>query len=145
MLKDNKQYKSNINLVAMLYLETAYNLGIKEKEYLENAVERYQGFSEEVRNDAVVKYLYALCLELNGSIEAAERIYAELDWEGDANIACRYLICKLSRNEYAEAVELYKNINQAVINIKLKSLCTVRKRTGNKWVLLYPEPLWLTG
>ena len=122
LLKDNKQYKSNINLVAMLYLETAYNLGIKEKEYLENAVERYQGFSEEVRNDAVVKYLYALCLELNGSIEAAESIYAELDWEGDANIACRYLICKLSRNEYAEAVKAYRKVNPSVVHTKLKSL-----------------------
>lgn len=122
LLKDNKQYKSNKNLVAMLYLETAYNLGINEKEYLENVVERYQEFSEEVRNDSIVKYLYALCLELNGSIELAENIYAELNWKKDENIACRYLICKLSRNEYAEAVGLYKKINQSVINTKLKSL-----------------------
>lgn len=121
-LKDNKQYKSNKKLVAMLYLETAYNLGINEKKYLENAVERYQGFSEEVKNDQVVRYLYALCLELNGSIESAEMIYAELDWEDDANIAYRYLICKLSRNEYTEAVELYRRIKQSVINTKLKSL-----------------------
>lgn len=106
----------------MLYLETAYNLGINEKKYLENVVDRYQGFSEEVKNDSVVKYFYALCLELNGSIEMAETIYAELDWDKDANIACRYLICKLSRNGYAEAVELYGKINQSVINTKLKSL-----------------------
>lgn len=121
-LQDNKQYKSNKKLVAMLYLETAYNLGINEKEHLENGVERYQGFSKEVKNDPMVKYLYALCLELNGSIEMAETIYAELDWEEDANIACRYLICKLSRNEYAEVVKLYGKINQSVINTKLKSL-----------------------
>lgn len=121
-LKDNKQYKSNKNLVAMLCLETAYNLGINEKKYLEDAVERYQGFSEEVKNDKAVKYLYALCLELNCSIESAEMIYAELDWEDDANIACRYLICKLSRNKYTEAVELYRRIKQSVINTKLKSL-----------------------
>ncbi len=121
-LKDNKQYKSNKKLVAMLYLETAYNLGIHEKQYLENVVDRYQEFSEEVKNDLVVRYLYALCLELNGSIEAAESIYAELDWAEDTNIACRYLICKLSRNEYAEVVELYGQINQSVINTKLKSL-----------------------
>ena len=121
-LKDNKQYKSNKSLVAMLYLETAYNLGIKEKEYLENVVERYQGFSEEVRNDALVKYLYALCLELNGSIEEAENIYAELDWEKDANIACRYLICKLSRNEYTEAVKAYMKVDPSVVHTKLKSL-----------------------
>ena len=121
-LKDNKQYKSNKKLVAMLYLETAYNLGINEKKYLESVVDRYQGFSEEVKKDSVVKYLYALCLELNGSIEVAESIYVELDWAEDANIACRYLICKLSRNEYAQAVELYGKINQSVINAKLRSL-----------------------
>ena len=122
LLKDNKQYKSNANLVAMLYLETAYNLGINEKEYLENAVERYQGFSNEVKDEPVVKYLYALCMELNGNTEAAESIYAELEWENDANIACRYLICKLSRNEYAEVVEAYRKINLSVVHIKLKSL-----------------------
>lgn len=121
-LKDNKQYKSNENLVAMLYLETAYNLGINEKEYLENAVERYQRFSEKVKNDQGVRCLYALCLELNGSIESAGMIYAELDWEENANVACRYLICKLSENEYTEAVELYRRIKQYVINTKLKSL-----------------------
>lgn len=121
-LKDNTQYKSNKNLVAMLCLETAYNLGINEKKYLETAIERYQGFSEEVKNDKDVRYLYALCLELNGSIESAEMIYAELDWEDDANIACRYLICKLSRNEYAEAVELFRRIKQTMINTKLRSL-----------------------
>lgn len=121
-LKDNKQYKSNKNLVAMLYLETAYNLGVNEKKYLEKVVDRYQGFSEEVQKDSAVKYLYALCLELNGSIEAAETIYAELDWIEDANVACRYLICKLSRNKYAEVVDLYGKINQSAINAKLKSL-----------------------
>lgn len=132
LLQDNKQYRSNKNLVAMLYLETAYNLGINEKKYLENVVDRYQGFSEEVKNDSVVRYLYALCLELNASIEVAETIYAELDWEENANIACRYLICKLSRNEYAEAVELYGKINQSVINTKLKSLYLTALFYGEK-------------
>lgn len=54
-LKNNKQYKSNKNLVAMSYLETAYNLGINEKVYLENVIERYQDFSEEVKNDRGVR------------------------------------------------------------------------------------------
>ncbi len=121
-LKDNNQYKSNKNLVAMLYLETAFNLGINEKEFLENAVERYQDFSEEVKNDQNVRYLYALCLELNGSIESAEMIYAELEWEDNANIAFRYLICKLTRNKYTEVVEFYRKIKQSVINTKLKGL-----------------------
>lgn len=122
LLRDNKQYKSNIKLVAMLYLESAYNLGINEKEYLESAIERYMEFTEEVKEDPMVKYLYALCVELNGGIDVAENIYAELDWNEDANIACRYLICKLSRNKYAEVIKLFDNINCSVINTKLKSL-----------------------
>lgn len=121
-LKDNKQYTSNNSLVAMLYLESAYNLGIDEKAYLENAIERYQDFTDAVKNDAVIKYLYALCLELNGSIDDADQIYAELDWRRDANIACRYLICKLSQAEYAEVVNLYRDVDDSVINTKLNSL-----------------------
>ena len=122
LLRDNKQYKSNIKLVAMLYLESAYNLGINAKEYLEAAIERYMKFTEEVKEDPTVKYLYALCVELNGGIDAAENIYAELDWSEDANIACRYLICKLLRNKYAEVMKVFDNINRSVINTKLKSL-----------------------
>lgn len=121
-LKDNKHYKDNKILVAMLYLDTAYNLGIDEKEYLEDVIERYHEFPENVKNEKVVKYLYALCLELNGSIEAAESIYAGLDWKNDANIACRYLICKLSRKDYAEAVRVYRDVIPVAKHTKLKSL-----------------------
>ena len=121
-LKENKQYKDNKKLVAMLYLETAYNLGISEKRFVENAIERYQDFPEEVKYDSTVKYLYALCIELNGNIEIAEKLYFELAWEEDSNIACRYMICKLSKGEYAEAVTMYENLSPAMINTKLKSL-----------------------
>lgn len=122
LLKENKQYISNKKLIAMLYLETGYNLGINEKENLETAIKRYKEFTEEVQNDSMVKYMFALCLEQNGNIEMAENIYAELDWEADVNIACRYLICKLTRCEYSEAVELYGKIKDSVINTKLKGL-----------------------
>ena len=121
-LKDNKQYKDNKNLVAMLYLETAYNLGIIEKEYLEDVVDRYQELPEEVKNDFSVKYLYALCIELNGNIDSAEKIYSELAWKEDANIACRYMICKLSKGDYVEAVALYRDLSLSMLSTKLKSL-----------------------
>lgn len=121
-LKENKQYKSNINLIAMLYLETAYNLGVSEKEYLETAVEKYNSFSEEVKNNYAVKYLYALCLEVNGNIDLAEKIYSELDWEKNAEISCRYMICKLSKRDYNGAVSVYKKLCSSVQNTKLKGL-----------------------
>ena len=122
LLKNNKQYKENQNLVAIIQLETACNLGINEKKYLENAIKRYQSFPEEVKNNSMVKYLYAFCLELNGGIEVAESIYAELEWEEDANIACRYLFCKLLKDEYAEVVKLYGKIRKALRNTKIKGL-----------------------
>lgn len=121
-LKDNEQYVGNKNLVAMLYLETGYNLGISDKKYLEDAIERYQKFSDDIRNDESVKYLYALCLELNGNIEDAGHIYAGMNWKNNANIACRYLICMLSRSKYAEAIKIYGEIDVSIINTKLKSL-----------------------
>lgn len=121
-LKENNQYKINEILVAMLYLETAYNLGIHEKKYLENIVERYQKFSEKTKNESIIKYLYALCLEVNGNIEEAETIYTGLNWKEDLSIAIRFLICKLERKKYKEAIELYKKISTPIINTKLKSL-----------------------
>ena len=122
LFKGNQQYENNKNLVAILYLETSYNLGINQKQFLENVIDKYQHFSEDVKCIFEVKYLYALCLELNGSLEIAESIYADLDWKGDVNVACRYFICKLAKSEYAEVINLYGNINPSVINSKLNSL-----------------------
>lgn len=121
-LKENKQYKCNENLIAMLYLETSCNLGIKEKEYLENAIQRYLSFSNKVKNESNVKYLYAFCLELNGDIETAESIYDDLDWENDTNVACRYMLCKLSKNDHNDVVTIYKKINTNAIHVRLTSL-----------------------
>lgn len=61
-------------------------------------------------------------MELNGNIEEAEYIYAELNWKNDTNIAFRYLICKLTRRKYAEVIKIYAEIDSAVMHTKLKSL-----------------------
>ena len=122
LLKDNTQYKGNKSLVAMIYLESAYNLGMNEKEYLEAAIEKYQEFPNDVKNEKVVKYLYALCLEMNGNIETAEGIYAGLDWKNNVNIACRYLICKLLCNDYAGVVRAYKEVTPSAMHTKLNGL-----------------------
>lgn len=65
---------------------------------------------------------YALCLEVNGNIDLAEKIYSELDWEKNAEISCRYMICKLSKRDYNGAVSVYKKLCSSVQNTKLKGL-----------------------
>lgn len=119
---DNKHYVANRNLIAILNLESAYSLGMNEKVYLENGIEKYNEYDENVKNDPVVCYLYGLCLELNGNIDDAEKVYSNQPWREDDNITLRYMICKISKGDYESAINIYKEVCNATISEKIKSL-----------------------
>ena len=45
-------------MVELLRLETAYNIGLNDKEYLENAIVEYEKQQDSVKNDNSVKFFY---------------------------------------------------------------------------------------
>ena len=66
-LKETEQYVVNKTMVKLLRLETAYNIGLNDKEYLESAIVEYEEHEDFLKDDNSVKFFYGLCLELNGN------------------------------------------------------------------------------
>ncbi len=59
-----KQYQASDLLIALLTLESYCYLGLSKKEYLEKAISTYDSFSESVRLNDIVRFYYALSVEL---------------------------------------------------------------------------------
>ena len=121
-LKETEQYIANEVMVELLRLETAYNIGLNDKEYLENAIVEYEKQQDSVKNDNSVKFFYGLCLELNGNMDMAVNIYETLNWEIEESVAIRYMICKIFTGSYEEAIAVFENTIEDIRSVKLNSL-----------------------
>lgn len=121
-LKENEQYVGNRMLVELIYLETAYNVGLNNKEYLECAIADYEACEDSVKNEETVRFFYGLCLELNGDTDKAVDVYKALNWNTEESVAIRYMICKISTGNYKEAIEIFENTIEGIRNAKLISL-----------------------
>ena len=121
-LKNYQQYKANILLVALLRLEAEFNLGIKEKKYIEKAVEEYSCYEEKIKKNLIVKYMYGLCLEIEGNIDEAIKVYSELDWKTDEAAAIRYMTCHLFQNNPEETIRIYNEIDKNIKSTRVFSV-----------------------
>lgn len=114
-LKEIKQYTQQEMFVAGLKMESSYHLGIADKEYLEQAIREFDSYSESTRSNTIIRYYYALCLELNGNRDKAIEVYEGLDWKSDLAIAERYMICLILDEQPQRAIEVYDKIEQKAI------------------------------
>ena len=106
-----KQAKQQSLLISALKMESFYHLGIAEKKYLECAIDEFNGYSEETKGQTIVRFFYALCLELNGQRDKAIVIYSSMDWKFDPFIAERYMLCLILNSRADEAISVYGLIN----------------------------------
>lgn len=105
--KGIKQYQSSELLVALLTMESYYYIGMSDKGYLEKAISAYDTFSNNVRNDAIVRFYYALCIEYNGDVEKAIALYETMQWKADETTAFRYLSCLILIGQNEKAWQQY--------------------------------------
>lgn len=112
-----KQYKQNELFAAGLTMESSYHLGITDKKYLDEAIAEYDTYSEEVKNNELIRYFYGLCLELDGEREKAVPIYASLDWKSDAVFAERYMLSLILTDQQDKAIEAYKDFEENNTNL----------------------------
>lgn len=107
-----KQYKENELFVAGLTMEASYHLGISDTRYLDEAIAFYDSYSDDVKNNATIKYFYGLCLELNGEREKAVPVYATLDWAQDPVVAERYMLALNLSGQANKALEVYEQFTK---------------------------------
>lgn len=121
-LKETEQYVVNKTMVKLLRLETAYNIGLNDKEYLESAIVEYEEHEDFLKDDNSVKFFYGLCLELNGNVDKAIGIYETLNWEKEESVAIRYMICKIFTGSYKEVIDIFEKTVVDIRSVKLNSL-----------------------
>ena len=114
-LKQIKQYTQQELFVAALKMESSYHLGLADKAYLEEAISEFDLYSESTRKNTIIRYYYALCLELNGSRNDAIAVYEGIDWKMDLAIAERYMICLILNEQPKKAIEVYSQIKQKTV------------------------------
>lgn len=107
-----KQYIQQELLIASLRMETLYHLGVTERVYLDQAIEEYEKYSEETRGNEIVRFYYALCLEMNGNRDTATDVYESLKWRTDDAISERYMICCILNGRADKAISIYNSIDR---------------------------------
>lgn len=108
--KELSQYKQNECFVTATRIETAFHLGMKDKYYLEDTLEQFKTYSAEIQSNSGIRYYYALCLELNGCREDAIKVYEQLDWKENTEIANRYMLCLIMNERLDDAVGVYEGV-----------------------------------
>lgn len=111
VFKELKQYSQQELLVASLFMEACYHLGMSyDNAFIEKAIERYRDYPDDIRNNKAVRFYYALCLEMNGDRSDAIEVYASLDWKNEPAFAERYTICCILAEQPDRAVSVYEEL-----------------------------------
>ena len=110
--KGLKQYKQQELMVASLCMEASYHIGVfYDSSYLIKAIDSYLDYSDGVKNNSVVKFYYALCLEMNDDRSRAIEVYATLDWKRESAFAERYILCYILNDQADKAIEIINSLS----------------------------------
>lgn len=104
------QIRGNGNLIATIELQTCFNLGATEKKYIDEAITRYMGFPESVKNFEGVQFFMALCYEMGGNLEKACELLAQCDWRDREDVSARYITLLIDLKQPDKAIDVYKEI-----------------------------------
>lgn len=115
--RDQKQYKLQEALISELKMESLYRLGMKDREYLDQAIIEFKTYSENAKTNPVTKYYYAMCLELYGERDKAIVIYKTLDLEQEQVFAQRCMACLILNGQPQEAIAVYQELVTKNANI----------------------------
>lgn len=118
--REQKQYKHQEPLVGELKTESLYRLGIKDKEYIEQAITEFDKYSEETKQYPVIRFYYALCLELSKRREKAIEVYEKLGCEKEPMFVERYMECLLLVGQPEKTISVYKGLK--VKNAKIDGI-----------------------
>lgn len=124
-LKGIKQYSQNEPYVASLTMEAMYYLGLHDQEYLKKAIYSFEFFSPIAQKEAGAQYFYALSLDGDGQKDKALVAFRTLNWQKDAALADRYMLCLVTAGRYDEALHVYDSIEYKTVQteaIRLLSL-----------------------
>ncbi len=103
--------KQNGNFIASVEMQTYCVLARQGIDILQEANERYNGYSNEIRENEAVKYYVALCYEARGNIDEALKLYSSCEWTEQESIARNMMLCLIQKGEYTQAASAYEELS----------------------------------
>ena len=140
-----KQYQASDLLIALLTLESYCYLGLSKKEYLEKAISTYDSFSESVRLNDIVRFYYALSVELNGNIDKALELYETMEWKDDETIAYRYLFCLIMIGQTETAYQKFYLLHDVAKTERIYALSLLALHKTDVQMARSLAKKWLEG
>ncbi len=132
-MKDLGQDKYHELFVAGLKMESYYHLALAEKTFLDKAIALFGLLSDVVRNNIIIQYYYALCLEMNGERDRAIGIYEHIDWKTNFAIAERYMICLILNKMPEKAIEVYRSFEESSIRMEALYILALERSNSNNY------------
>lgn len=124
--KIKKEYADLANkyeeVVSHLEIQTYFNLGFLNSNYLEKIEDVYESFSKQLKFKDSIKFNYGRCLELKEKIEEAIVNYLTCDWKHDSNISIRLFLCYLRQKKYEEILLKYDDLEDTSITLEHKGI-----------------------
>lgn len=116
------QIKANEPLIAVLEMQACFNLGAIEKAYIDQAIKRFNEYSDEAKTNDGVRLFAGLCFEMAGEEENAARLFSECKWQSEEAFAVRYLISLINLERYSEAVDVYKDLDSKIKTTRVEAI-----------------------
>lgn len=120
--RDLRQYKRQLLAVTTVKYLAYYNIGTEDKDYLTHAINEYNTYEEDIKNNETIKFYYALCLEYDGQSNKAEQVYSALEWKANSSIAIRYMITLKNNHKPQEVLQVYKQLDQEAQTIDTEAM-----------------------
>lgn len=133
------QMKSNGNLIATIELQSCFNLGATDKKYVDEAITRYVGYPDGIRNFEGVRFFMALCYEMGGDLENACELLAQCDWRSQEGVSSRYMTLLIDLRQPEKAIDVYSEIKIQTPRIECIYLLALSRTENGKYEVLLKE------
>lgn len=123
-------FNQNLILAANLEIVSYRNLSEGDVEQLKQVFDRYENYSETVRNNPTVKFQIALCYEMAADFEHALSIYSSFEDQNDESVMARKAFCNIQLKRYEEAIRLYSDVDINRLSPRAQGECLLALSYG---------------
>ena len=116
------QINVNEPLIALLELQACYNLEVNERHYLDEAITRYNSYSDKVKSNDDVRLFMGLCFEMAGEHEKACELFSNCAWKTNETLAIRYLTTLVDLGRYKEAASALDELKDKIITPRIEAI-----------------------
>lgn len=116
------QVKANGELVAVIELQSLHNLGVSDRHYLDEAIERYNKLAEDIQSADGVMLFMGLIYSLKGDSKTAKAFFSRTSWTENETFASRYFTSLIDLGESENVIEAYGSLKDPARTVQVESI-----------------------